>query len=207
MVRVTKYLQSCVVLDRGDSRVAFDLGTRPEGPYELDALGTLDGVLYTHRHGDHLDVDLVEGLLERGIPLYANADVCDALAGRPVTPVDSGQELTVGTFTIRALDLPHFVMIDGTSGPQNTGFLVDDRFFHPGDGLQIDGVTPEVLAVPLAGPSISMHDAYQMVQRLHPETVIPIHYDVFPANPDRFAQACSLARVVVLGDGETADLG
>lgn len=205
-MRVTKYLQSCLVLDRGDSRIAIDLGTRPQGSYDLGEVGTLDGVLYTHRHADHVDVAVVDALVDRGVPLYGNADVCTALEGRPVTAVTDGQALQVGAFGVVARDLDHCLMIDGTPGPPNTGFLIDDRLFHPGDGMHIDGLALDVLAVPLAGPSISLHDAYRMVADLGPRTVIPIHYDLFVADPQRFAQACTLAEVVVLDPGESTTL-
>lgn len=206
-MRITKHFQSCLVVaadDRGT--VGIDLGARPHGPLDLDELGQLDAVLYTHRHGDHLDVGLVGGLLDRGVSLYGNADVRQALAGHPVQPIDDGDAVTVAGWQVTAHDLPHAVMVDGGAGPPNTGFLLDGRLFHPGDGLAIEGVDVDVLALPIAGPSISMHDAWMMVQHLAPSVVVPIHYDVFVADPHRFASSCDLARVVVLDDGESVSL-
>ncbi|WP_370328476.1 hypothetical protein [Euzebya sp.] len=69
--------------------------------------------------------------------------------------------------------------------------------------MDVDGVRVDVLAVPIAGPSISFRDAYRMVERLGPSTAIPIHHDVFVADPRMFADRCGIARVIVLDDGES----
>jgi hypothetical protein len=35
---------------------------------------------------------------------------------------------------------------------------------------------------------------------------VPIHYDLFLADPQLFRKYCDIATVVVLGDGESTDL-
>jgi L-ascorbate metabolism protein UlaG (beta-lactamase superfamily) len=103
-------------------------------------------------------------------------------------------------------DLPHVVMVDGSPGPPNTGFLLDGTLFHPGDGVELTGLTAPAAAVPIAGPSISFHDAYRLVRSLGAAHVIPIHYDAFVADPAHFARVCDLAEVHVLGDGAAVEL-
>lgn len=204
---ITKYHQSALVLSKEDGgRLAVDLGSRPQGPYDVAELGSLDAVLFTHRHPDHLDTDVVDALLDRHVPIYGNADVAAALDGRPVELLDNGGSLQIAGWTVDCHDIPHVVMVDGSPGPPNTGLVFDGRLLHPGDGLQIEGLAVDVLALPVAGPSISLHDAYRMVQRVGPATAIPIHYDFFPADPDMFASRCDLAAVIVLGHGESASL-
>lgn len=206
-MQVTKHYQSALVLAQDDrGRVAIDLGARPQGPHDLDALGPLDALLFTHRHPDHMDAEVVDAALDRGIEVFGNADVCQALGDRPITRLADGSAITVAGWEVLPRDLPHVVMVDGSPGPPNTGLIVDGRLFHPGDGLDIDGVIVDVLALPIAGPSISFHDAWRMVQRLAPTTVLPIHHDFFVADPALFASRCDLADVVVLGHGETATL-
>jgi L-ascorbate metabolism protein UlaG (beta-lactamase superfamily) len=67
-------------------------------------------------------------------------------------------------------------------------------------------LTARVAAVPIAGPSISFHDAYEFVRRLGAEHVVPIHYEAFVADPTHFARVCDLAEVHVLTDGEALEL-
>jgi L-ascorbate metabolism protein UlaG (beta-lactamase superfamily) len=73
-------------------------------------------------------------------------------------------------------------MVDGSDGPQNTGFIINSTFFHPGDGVSIKSLTIDSAAVPIAGPDVSPHDVYQFIADLNCNTVIPIHYDYFPGD-------------------------
>lgn len=205
-MRVVRFPQSCLVVEVDGARVAIDPGTFVTARFGLDDLGPLDAVLYTHRHADHLDVGLVDGLLERGVELYGNADVVELLGAARCTLVEDGQAVQVAGVDVLPRDLPHAVMVDGSPGPPNTGFLLDDTLFHPGDGVELSGLSARVAAVPIAGPSISFREAYRLVQDLGAAHVIPIHYDAFVADPALFARVCDLAEVHVLTEGDGVEL-
>jgi L-ascorbate metabolism protein UlaG (beta-lactamase superfamily) len=205
MMKVTKYPQSCLVLEKGSARILLDPGTVATNAYALEDFGDVGAVLYTHRHADHFDDQQVTPLLERGVRLYGNADVC-SLIGSDATEVRDGEELEIAGFQVTPRDLPHCPMVDGSEGPPNTGFVFDGRLFHPGDGINLAGLSAELLALPIAGPSISFREAYAFVQQTGARTVVPIHYDVFLGDPETFAQSCDVAEVVVLRDGESAEL-
>lgn len=205
-LRVTKYPQSCMVLERDGRRLAIDPGNVAMDAYAFEDLGPLEAVLFTHRHADHLDQRAVDAALARGVALYGNADVCAALGQERARLVSDGQAVEIAGFGVLPRDLPHCPMIDGSPGPPNTGFEIDGRFLHPGDGIEGSTGQVEIVAVPVAGPSISLHDAYMCVRSTGARTAIPMHYDVFPAAVERFAGACDLAEVVVLGHGESVEL-
>lgn len=205
-MKVTKYPQSCLVVEKDDGgRLLIDPGGPAVEAHSLADFGPLDAVLYTHRHADHLDERLLEPLREAGLRLIGNADVA-GLIGEGAETVTDGQHLKVAGFDVVARDLPHVVMVDGAPGPPNTGFLLDGRFFHPGDGIRLDGLRVDTLAVPIAGPSISFRDAYLFVEQVGAARAVPIHYDVFIADPALFATRCDIADVVVLQPGESAQL-
>lgn len=205
-MHITRWPQSCLVVEHGGSRLCIDPGTLVTARYVLDDLGHLDAVLYTHRHPDHLDPALVEPLLERDVALYGNADVAELLGVEAVTVVEDGVGIEVAGVDVVPRDLPHVPLVDGSPGPPNTGFLIADTLFHPGDGIEIAGLTVTNLAVPISGPSISFRDAYAMIEALGADTVVPIHHDYFVADADHFAKVCDIARVVVLEHGESTDL-
>ena len=201
-MKVTKYPQSCLVLEHEDTRLLIDPGNLAMDAYNLEDFGDLDAVLYTHRHADHFDQRHVDAIHDRGIEMIANADVCGLLDGR-AREVADGDRFEVAGLEVSAHDLPHVEMVDGSAGPPNTGYVVEGTFFHPGDGIALDGLQVETLALPIVGPSISFRDAYRFTQQTGASRVIPIHYDMFTADPDLFAHFCDVAEVVVLGHGES----
>jgi L-ascorbate metabolism protein UlaG (beta-lactamase superfamily) len=205
-VRITKYPQSCLVVEADNgARLLLDAGFHVTRGRGLDELGSIDAALYTHEHPDHFDEAWVGPLLERGVPVFANAEVC-ALIGGGATKVAPGTTFAAAEVTVAALDLPHMPLVDGRPGPSNLGYLVDGKLLHPGDAKELGGLRAEVLATPIAGPSCSARDAYLMVEASGARISLPVHYDHFLADPAIFAAQCTIAEVVVLGDGETAEV-
>ena len=203
---VTKYPQSCLIVEVDGRRLLIDPGIFVSAAHTPEELGHVDAVLYTHRHPDHLDTDLADTLRERGIELFGNADVCELLGADNVTEVSDGEPFTAAGVDVLPRDLPHVELVDGSPGPPNTGFLVDGRLFHPGDGVEITGLGARALAAPISGPSISFRDAYRLVESLGAETVVPIHYDMFTADPHHFARVCDIAEVVALEPGGAVEV-
>jgi L-ascorbate metabolism protein UlaG (beta-lactamase superfamily) len=205
-VKVTKYRQSCLVVEADNgARLLLDPGTHTTHDRALDELGSIDAALYTHEHPDHFDPSWAVPLLERGVPVFANAAVCD-LMGDGGTVVEPGTTIAIAEVTVSAFDLPHMPMVDGSPGPPNLGYLIDGRLLHPGDAKDLRGVQAEVLATPVAGPSCSARDAYLMVEAAAARISIPIHYDFFLEDPAIFAAQCPIAEVMVLEDGESRTL-
>lgn len=203
-MRITKYPQSCLVVEADNgARLLIDAGYHVTRARSLADIGTLDAVLYTHQHPDHFDPSWTGELLARGIPVFANADVCSLIEDGGATRVDGGGTFQAAQVPVDAYDLPHMPLVDGRAGPPNLGFLIDGRLLHPGDAREIGTVRADILAAPIAGPSISARDAFVMVETAGAGHVVPVHYDHFLADPDLFAAQCSIAEVVVLADGET----
>lgn len=203
-MRLTKFPQSCLVLEKDGARIAIDPGSVTMDRHSLADLGELDAVLYTHRHHDHFDERAVDTLLQRGVALYGNSDVCGLVDD--MTVMCDGQAQDVAGFQIEPRDLPHVPMVNGAAGPPNTGFLVDNELFHPGDGIELAQLQTRILALPIAGPSISFRNAYVFAEQVGAAVVVPIHHDVFIADPAMFAKYCDVAEVLVLGPGESTEL-
>ncbi len=207
-MRVTKYPQSCLLVEESaGGRLLIDVGTFTTEDYDLADFGEVDAVLFTHQHPDHFDRRWAEQALGEGIPVYANADVCAQLdAAEDTTTLADGESATVAGFDVTAHDRPHVPLVDGSAGPPNTGFVLDDRLYHPGDSLTVDGIGVDVLAAPIVGPSISFRDAYVMLEETGASSAVPIHYDFFVADPDLFEHFCDVATVHVLDHGESIEV-
>lgn len=179
-MKITRNFQSCLLIEDGNARVLID----PSAQDRDQDFGKLDAVLYTHEHGDHFDADMAQTFVEQGIaPVYANAST-RKLVKASATEVKDGDEFEIAGLKIKAIELPHCLMVDGSTSVQNTGYLFNGQLFHPGDGKELDGLNVDTLAVPINGPDISLHDAYAFTMQVSAKQVIPIHYDYLGGNPD-----------------------
>jgi L-ascorbate metabolism protein UlaG (beta-lactamase superfamily) len=184
-MKVTRYFQSCLLIEDNGARILID----PSGQEKqrLSDFGKLDAVFYTHEHSDHFDAEMAKTFVEQAVaPVYANASTAKLIEASK-TIVDDGREYEVNGMKVKAIELPHCLMVDGSTSVQNTGYLINNKLFHPGDGKELDGLQAEVLAVPLSGPDISPHDAFLFAKQVQAKQVIPIHYDYLGGNPQFFA--------------------
>jgi len=173
-MKITRYIQSCLLID-------------PSGEEGSPSkFGKLDAVIYTHEHADHFSPELNEQFVAAGVPVYANASTAGQMKSQP-NVVGDGQEFSVGALKIKAIELPHCLLPDGSDGPQNTGYLINGSLFHPGDGKELDGLQVDNMALPITGPDVSMKDCFAFAKQVQAKVVIPIHYDKIGANPETYA--------------------
>lgn len=198
-----------MLIEKNDTVIVIDPGVVFSEQYDIDDLGELDAVLYTHQHADHCDVDIIDRFVDMDIPIYANKNTA-ALLDHDVTVVADGDEWNIGEFSVVAHELAHCLMADGSEGPQNTGYLIENCFFHPGDGVSIEHLEVDNLAVPIAGPSVSIKDAFDFARQVQAKTLIPIHYDVFTENPQLLAKFNELHKlgftIKVLDNEESTEI-
>lgn len=208
-MKITKYPQSCLLVESKTTRILIDPGSFVAAKYTPNLFGQIDAILLTHEHSDHAHAQLIGTLKVGATKVYANASTKALLGDLVSDVVNDGESFEVGTVKITAHDLPHVALIDGTPGPQNTGYVIDNMLFHPGDGVKIDDVKVLVGAIPIAGPDLSARDAYDLAISIGCKVMIPIHYDYFLESPDVFHEQAEARqapfKVVSLKEGETYD--
>lgn len=206
-MKITRYHQSCILIETDTARILIDPSDFEAG--RIDTLGRLDAVLYTHEHADHFDPELAQTLKEQGIAVYANEST-NKQAESSLNVVDNYQEIKINDTTIVAIELLHCLLPDGSAGPQNTGYIIEDRFFHPGDGVYLEDFEASIVALPITGPDVSMKDAFDFALQLKAKEVIPIHFDKLGAHPEvfkGFADRFSMPFTVhPLTDGQSIDI-
>jgi L-ascorbate metabolism protein UlaG (beta-lactamase superfamily) len=203
-MKITRFFQSCLLIEENGARILID----PSGQEKDRDFGKLDAVLYTHEHPDHFDADMAQAFVEQGIaPVYANASTAKQIKASK-TLVKDGQEFDIAGLKIKVIELPHCLMVDGSEGPQNTGYLINIKIFHPGDGKELTGLKVDTLAVPISGPDISLKDAYAFAKQVAAKQVIPIHYDYLGGNPDFFDSTAQKAGIKThaLNIGESVNI-
>ncbi|WP_392672198.1 MBL fold metallo-hydrolase [Streptomyces sp. LN785] len=165
-MRITKYTHSCVRLEHEGRVLVIDPGTWSEPT----ALTGADAVLVTHEHTDHVDVLRLAGL---GVPVYAPAAA--DLPGLEVTGVTPGEEFTAAGFRVRAVGGRHAPVHGGEPDCANTGYIVDDAVYHPGDSLHVPGQPIETLLVPVQGSWLKTAEAIDFVNAIGPGRAFGIH--------------------------------
>src|SRR4051794_11511318 len=110
-MKVTRYFQSCLLIEEGVARLLID----PSGQEatRLAEFGQIDAVLFTHEHADHFDAGVAQQLAANGAKIYANQATASHMKNPP-TIVSDGQEFEVAGIKVKALELPHCAMIDGS---------------------------------------------------------------------------------------------
>jgi phosphoribosyl 1,2-cyclic phosphate phosphodiesterase len=129
-------LRTSVLVTSGGNRMLVDCGPDLREQLLAAKVGTLDGVIVTHAHGDHChgidELRPIAQALGGPVPLYARADVLDELKIRFAYAFESSQfyrpiveareipgELALGEASVRFTDQPH-------GGPTSLGMRFDE---------------------------------------------------------------------------------
>lgn len=210
-MKVTKYPQSCLIIENHGKRLLIDPGALIRDKFSAQGLLPLDAILITHEHEDHADPTLIRELLRiNTVPVFANQSTKSVLGDVVSQIVEDNEQFEAAGMKIVAHELPHCLMLDGSAGPQNTGYVIDDVFFHAGDGIKLDNLQVETAAIPIAGPDISARDVFDFIKQLRCQKVVPIHYDYFLENPHLLAEMSKGispdVTFIVLDNGQSTEL-
>lgn len=155
-MQLTRFGHSCVRLDDGDRALVIDPGVFSDVPAALDGAG---GVLITHEHPDHLDVDALGAALraDSRLPVWAPAPVAGLLEefGERVAVVAAGENFAAGGFAVRAFGGQHALIHISIPVVANVGYLIDpdgSAIFHPGDSLEVPPAEVRHLLLPTSAP-------------------------------------------------------
>lgn len=170
-MRITKYLHSCLLVEEQDTTILIDPGeyTYDAGDFTLSNYKTIDYVLITHEHADHLSLPFLKEILTAfpTVQIVSNESVVTKLQEEDI------QASTQTPNVIQAQSVPH-EKVFGVVVPPNTLFHMFDRLTHPGDSHSFD-TTKEILALPMQAPWGHVTAALELAVQLKPTYVLPIH--------------------------------
>ena len=143
-------------------------------------IGAVDLIVFTHRHRDHFDPDILSRILAaKQAKILAHVEISEKLkeSGVPHIAIVAGEKKTIEGFTVEAVEAPHGPGAKAVV-PYNLGFRIDGTFFHPGDCVSLENIETKVLALPVIGSWMRFPEAVLFAKRVKPQYAIPIH-DVF----------------------------
>lgn len=175
-MKVRKLGHACLLVEDAGARVLLDPGAFTPGWEELRGL---TAVLVTHQHADHLDPDRIDALLAANpdAAVYADPGSAALLArrGHRATAVAAGERHQLGGLPVDVVGAEHAVIHPDIPVIPNTGYLIGDRLYHPGDAFTVPDRPVDILAVPIAAPWLKAAEVVEFVRAVAPSVAVPIH--------------------------------
>lgn len=181
-MKITKYIHSCLLIENGTDKILFDPGlfSFVEGKVKPSQFAGLSAIILTHNHPDHIDADSLKKIIENNpnAIVLANSEIKRKLAEKDIA-VEAFETGTraVGAFKIEAFDAPHEKIL-ADEIPQNTAYVVDGDFVHPGDSIaetvyQYAGT--KILALPTMAPWETELQTFEFAKKMRPQFAVPVH--------------------------------
>ncbi len=193
---IKKFLHSCIFLEDNGKRLLIDPGLFSfiEKKVIVHDIGPVDAILLTHEHPDHYAPEIIKQCIALNpattIVTHEGIGKLLQVEGLAYQHITAGDTMDIAGFRVQGLEAAHGAI--PFPAPQNLAYAVNNKFLHPGDSLATpEGTQCDVLALPIAGPWLTLVDALTLAKQIRPRIVIPIH-DVFIKDffLDRMYQMC-----------------
>lgn len=180
---IKKFLHSCILIEDNGKRLLIDPGSFSFIEKKLSPadIGPVDAILITHSHADHYYEEALKHFANAGCQrIVASGEICELLrkAELPFEVIKPEEEKEIAGFKVKAIPAVHGAL--PIAHPHNFGFLINQRFFHPGDSIEIlTEVKCDVLALPVSAPWAKWIDLLEFGRGFNAKVIIPIHEKVY----------------------------
>lgn len=173
-MKITKFVHSCLLVETDKEAILFDPGVFSwnSGLCDVEALPKLDTIVITHEHPDHFHQPFVQALIQKfpEVCFITTPSVLTALQEMGIKNAHCESTPSLQVFSTK----PHAHLGPLGPTPENIAVHVDGRLTVGGDRHDLEE-SKEILALPITAPWGSVEAAAEMVLRLNPKYVIPIH--------------------------------
>jgi L-ascorbate metabolism protein UlaG (beta-lactamase superfamily) len=174
-MRLTKFGHSCVRLEGAGGVLVID----PGGFSEDASVANADAILITHEHADHFQEGRIRNAstANPALQIWTIASVAMSLTGlgAQLHVIGDGDAFTAAGFDIEAHGIMHAEIHPDIPRITNTGFLVDQRLFHPGDALTVPDKPIETLLLPMHAPWSRTAELIDWGREVAPGQALAVH--------------------------------
>lgn len=180
-MKITKFGHCCLLIEERNVRMLIDPGMFTIA--EQRELNNIDAVLYTHEHPDHYHLESLKHVMANNprAKVFCNPGVGILLSreGIPSMVIGDGQATEEKGIVIEGHGSIHAMLHSMLPSVQNTGYFISERFWYPGDAFTDPGRSPEILALPVAGPWMKLSEAIEYALAQKPKLCFPVHDGLF----------------------------
>ena len=175
-MKITKFGHSALYIEHKGVGFMIDPGGFSDLPEKYPQI---DALLLTHEHPDHLQVPEVKKIKEQfpDATVITNHSIADILKkeGIDAQVVGDGDTAMTKDVTVTGVGSKHAEIFCDFGRVPNTGYMIDDTFFYPGDNFTKPPTAPHILAAPVSAPWMAVKEVIAYVNDMKPAHTIPVH--------------------------------
>jgi L-ascorbate metabolism protein UlaG (beta-lactamase superfamily) len=175
-MKITKIGHCCLVIEEAGLTILTDPGAWTDAQNQLTGI---DAVLITHEHPDHFHVESLQAVLKNNpdVVVITNHAVGSLMAKANLSfqLLEHGQQKEIDGVRLEGYGSEHAAIYPSIPNVMNTGYMIADRFFYPGDAFYKPAKPVEILALPVCGPWMKISEAIDYAKAVKPKVAFSVH--------------------------------
>jgi L-ascorbate metabolism protein UlaG (beta-lactamase superfamily) len=200
-MKIQQFEQSGFIFEKSDGfKLALDIGSYT--PIERLSGVSVDAMIVSHLHGDHLSVPQIKALNPK--KLYLSRECLEVLGeesmGSEIIEIKSGDKMDINGITVSIFEVDHGPNIKVVP-KENFGFLFEiegEKIYFAGDmfypsGMDVTNLEVDTALIPVGtfytfGPQ-EAHSFVKQFKRIG--KVVPMHHEKSPETKEEFEKLFS----------------
>lgn len=182
-MKITKYPQSCLLIETNNKKILVDAGGLKYKEEYFDIWKQADIILLTHKHGDHVNYDVLKNI---GVPIYSTLEVQNTYSELKINIIKENDNIPLDNINIEVVKAVHGYnpnLKNGGEVFENVGYIIDDnktRLYITSDTICFNNdYKADIVALPVTayGLTMSSYEASLFAKDLGAKLVLPTHMD------------------------------
>lgn len=191
-MKITKYPQSCLLVETKGKKILIDPGTLKYKEEYSDVWNSVDIILITHKHPDHCNTEILEKINDN-IKIYSTQEVQDANKTLNINIIKENDIIELDDIKVEVVHAVHGyqpLLKGGKEIYENVGYIIDDgenRLYTTSDTICFkNDYKADILCAPVTGYGLTMSafEAALYAKEVGATLTIPIHMDNPAFPPD-----------------------